>query len=164
MKILFVCLGNICRSPMAEGILKHMVKEEGLANKIFIDSAGTSGYHSGNAPDQRMQETAEKHGIKLTSASRQLSFGDFYDFDYIVAMDGKNYEDIMAECPINHDHKAQIVMMREFDMERGENEIDVPDPYYGGQQGFENVYEMLYRSCYVFLNHIKIKIEAREEM
>jgi protein-tyrosine phosphatase len=164
MKVLFVCLGNICRSPMAEGIFKHMVEQEGLSNKILTDSAGTSRYHTGSLPDSRMREVALNNGIKLTHKARQLSFADFYDFHYIIAMDSSNYEDIMAERPINEDHKAQILMMREFDMERGEHEMDVPDPYYGGQQGFENLYKMLHRSCHVLLNHVKLKVAEREEL
>lgn len=164
MKVLFVCLGNICRSPMAEGIFKRMVDQEGLSNKVFTDSAGTSRTHAGSLPDPRMREVAEQHGITLTHKSRQLGFGDFYDFHYIVAMDNENYEDIMAERPIHDDHRAQIVMMREFDLERHENEMDVPDPYYGGQKGFDDLYSMLHRSCHVLLNHIKLKVAEREEL
>jgi protein-tyrosine phosphatase len=164
MKVLFVCLGNICRSPMAEGIFKHMVEEEGLSDKIFTDSAGTSRYHIGKPPDSRMREVAEQHGITLNHKARQLSFGDFYDFHYIIAMDSENYENIMAERPIHDDHRAQIIMMREFDMERNEDEMDVPDPYYGGQKGFEDVYNMLKRSCFMLLNHVKLKIAEREEL
>lgn len=149
---------------MAEGILQHLIAQEGLEDKISVESAGTSGYHIGRLPDERMRAVAEKHGITLTSKARQLSFGDFYDFDYIIAMDRSNLSDIMAESPLNNDHKAQIILMREFDMESTENDIDVPDPYYGGNQGFENVYKMLYRSSVVFLNHVKLKVEERESL
>lgn len=159
MKVLFVCLGNICRSPMAEGVFRHMVENEGLNDKITIDSAGTSRYHTGSLPDARMRQVAQQHGIELTHKARQLSFGDFYDFHYIVAMDSNNYEDILSEKPVNDDHRAKIVMMRSYDP--AAESIDVPDPYYGGPEGFENVYQMLHRSCHNLLQEVKEELAAR---
>lgn len=159
MKVLFVCLGNICRSPMAEGVFLDLVKKEGLEGKVIADSAGTSRYHAGSLPDARMRQVARQKGIELTHKARQLSFGDFYDFHYIVAMDESNYADIISEKPVNDDHRAKIVMMREFDPIPDSN--NVPDPYYGGPEGFENVYSILHRSCDVFLQHLKAEIAMR---
>lgn len=156
MKVLFVCLGNICRSPMAEGILRSLAEQDGLGETIIIDSAGTSRYHSGSLPDVRMREVARKNGIELTHKSRGLSFADFYDFDYIIAMDKSNYEDILAEKPVNDDHRAKILMMREFDPEPGD--MNVPDPYHGGNDGFNKVYDMLHRSCKHLLVHLRVQI------
>ncbi len=144
---------------MAEGIFKQLVEKEGLLNKITIDSAGTSRYHSGSLPDERMRAVAKKHGIELTHKARQLTFGDFYDFHYIVAMDRANLEDIISEKPVNDDHRAKIVMMRQYDPQA--EELDVPDPYYGGHEGFENVYQMLQRSCQNLLHEVKEELAIR---
>lgn len=144
---------------MAEGVFLDLVKKEGLEGKIIADSAGTSRYHAGSLPDSRMRQVARQKGIELTHKSRQLTFGDFYDFHYIVAMDESNYTDIISEKPVNDDHRAKIVMMREFDPIPDSN--DVPDPYYGGAEGFENVYSILHRSCKVFLQHVKAEIAMR---
>lgn len=159
MKILFVCLGNICRSPMAEGVFKQLVEKEGLADKITIDSAGTSRYHIGSLPDERMRQVALNYGIQLTHKARQLSFGDFYDFHYIVAMDRANLKDIISEKPVNDDHRAKIALMRQYDPQA--DELDVPDPYYGGVEGFENVYQMLHRSCQNLLSEVKEELASR---
>jgi protein-tyrosine phosphatase len=160
MKVLFVCLGNICRSPMAEGVFKHLLEKEGLTDKVFVDSAGTSRYHLGCLPDERMRGVARGKGITLDHKARQLSFGDFYDFHYIVAMDRSNFADIVSEKPVNDDHRAKIVLMRDFDP-IPENK-DVPDPYYGGSEGFINVYNILHRSCTEFLRHIKVEMILRD--
>lgn len=144
---------------MAEGVFKQLTEKEGIAHKITVDSAGTSRYHIGSLPDERMRKVAQNHGIHLTHKARQLSFGDFYDFHYIVAMDSRNLEDIISEKPVNDDHRAKIVMMREYDPQA--DEMDVPDPYYGGVDGFENVYQMLHRSCQNLLDEVKVELEAR---
>ncbi len=144
---------------MAEGVFMQLVEKEGLANKITTDSAGTSRYHIGSLPDERMRQVAKNYGIELTHKARQLSFGDFYDFHYIVAMDSQNLEDIISEKPVNDDHRAKIVLMRQYDPQA--NELDVPDPYYGGVEGFENVYQMLHRSCQNLLSEVKEELAAR---
>jgi protein-tyrosine phosphatase len=144
---------------MAEGVFMDLVKKEGLAGKIEADSAGTSRYHSGALPDARMREVAKSKGITLNHKARQLSFGDFYDFHYIVAMDMQNYADILAEKPVNDDHRAKILLMRDFDPIP--NDKNVPDPYYGGHDGFVDVYNILHRSCQSFLTHIKAEIAMR---
>lgn len=154
IKVLFVCLGNICRSPMAEGIFLHLVKEAGLQDQIAVDSCGTSGWHTGELPDRRMRETAHAHGIALPSRARQLRESDFVEFDYILPMDQHNYRQVMAMRQRVPHAKAQVYMMRYFD-ELVSADEDVPDPYYGGQQGFEQVYRMLRRCCERLLAHIR---------
>ena len=143
-KILFVCLGNICRSPMAEGMMKHLVKEQNL-NNFHIDSAGTAAYHVGNLPDSRMRATANMHGITLNSKARQFITADYDKFDYIFVMDSSNYENVIDLARTKED-KTKVLLMRDFDEDLYKGQ-DVPDPYYGGDAGFENVYQILFRSC-----------------
>ena len=144
MNILFVCLGNICRSPSAEGIFKTIVNNSDLKNDVYIDSAGTSAYHVGEKADKRMRGFAEKRGYNLTSLSRKLNQNDFSKFDYIVAMDGSNYRDILNMDKLGK-YKTKVKMMTDFSsVFFGE---DVPDPYYGGDDGFNRVIDILEESC-----------------
>jgi protein-tyrosine phosphatase len=158
VKVLFVCLGNICRSPMAEGIFQHLVEERGLQSKISCDSAGTSGFHAGEQADERMFSTAEAHHISLTHLSRKLVMDDYAAFNYIISMDDPNLDIILAlqkkatQAGIHATPK--ILMMRSFDPEAGED-TDVPDPYYGGMNGFEEVYEILVRANENFLDFLE---------
>lgn len=152
INVLFVCLGNICRSPMAEGAFRYWVDEAELNDRFGIDSAGTSGWHEGEKADRRMRSTAESHGITLTSRSRQIRPEDFHEFHYILPMDRSNERDIQREMGFITNPTAKILMMREFDNER--DMIDVPDPYYGGDQGFEDVYQMMMRSTRNFLDFL----------
>ena len=147
MKVLFVCLGNICRSPIGEGIFKSVVNNE----DAFVDSAGTSAYHVGESPDRRSIEVAKKHGIDISlQKSRKLTTDDFHSFDYIFAMDKSNLKNIKSIQPI--DSNCHVYLLREFDtIGKGE---DVPDPYYGGDSGFEDCFSMIKRSCENFLNTI----------
>lgn len=154
LKVVFVCLGNICRSPMAEGIFQHLVKEAGLKDRFEIDSAGTSGYHDGELADPRMRHTAERHGMKLTSRSRKFIREDFERFDYIIAMDRSNHRDIEA-LRDGSEGDGVVHLMRDFDPEP--DSLDVPDPYYGGEDGFEKVYRILRRSCETFLSKLTEK-------
>jgi protein-tyrosine phosphatase len=150
--VLFVCLGNICRSPMAEGLFIHLVKEAGLSDKVQIDSAGTGNWHVGARADTRMRETAAKHGIELPSRARQVTLADFDRFDYILPMDQSNLSDLRELQLRAPQARAQVIKMRHFDPEAPE--ADVPDPYYDGQRGFEEVYDMLNRACAKLLAHI----------
>lgn len=133
-----VCLGNICRSPMAEGILQHAAYQRGIT--LEIDSAGTSAYHVGDAPDPRGQATLLQHGVDISGQhSRQIRTSDFTEFDLILAADASNFQDLKAAAPLNQTARIEFMLDADFpDENRG-----VPDPYYGGQNGFEEVYELL---------------------
>jgi protein-tyrosine phosphatase len=152
IKILFVCLGNICRSPLAEGVFAHYIDQKGLNNEILCDSAGTAGYHIGACPDSRSIKTAQSYGIELKHLGRRLSVRDFDNFDYILAMDNNNYQDIMALKNRNNPNgKAKVFMFRDFDPAGKGN---VPDPYYGSIRDFEEVYEMCERTSENLLEYI----------
>lgn len=153
VRVLFVCLGNICRSPMAEGLFLHYIKAEGLQDQIRVDSAGTGGWHVGERPDARMQETAKRHNIPLPSRARKAKQSDFAEYDYILAMDESNLEDLNRLADGSPNVKAQLFKMRYFDDDAPDT--DVPDPYWGGDQGFEYVYQMLDRSTQKLLAHIR---------
>lgn len=150
IKVLFVCLGNICRSPLAEAILKHKIKERGLEARIEADSCGTSNYHIGDTPDPRTLANASKNGVRIDHCGRQLTVNDLEDFDYILAMDSSNFANIQRLLK-DEKHKPKIQMMRDYDP-KGKG--DVPDPYYGGEKNFQEVFEILDRSMDVFLDKI----------
>lgn len=150
IKILFVCLGNICRSPLAEAIFQKMIIKNGLEKHLSTDSAGTSTYHIGDDPDPRSVDVATKHGVPIAHKGRQVACSDKKDFQYIMAMDQSNYRNIISMLG---EKPEGLYIMRDFDdVDTG---ADVPDPYYGGRDGFENVYQMLERSCENLLNHIR---------
>jgi protein-tyrosine phosphatase len=143
MRILFVCLGNICRSPTAEGVMRHRVRAEGLEDRIEIDSAGTGGWHVGAAPDERATEAAKRREIVLEGAARKFTPDDFERFDLILAMDESNRRELLAQAP-DYEARAKVRMLREFDPgSDGSPDLDVPDPYYGGPQGFEHVLDLV---------------------
>lgn len=150
VKVLFVCLGNICRSPLAEGVFKKKVEEKELADRFFIDSCGTSNYHIGEQPDRRTVKNALANGVRLNHQGRQFTVQDYNDFDYIVAMDSSNLRNIEMLRPKGNDR--QIKLMRSFD-EAGLNK-DVPDPYYGGERGFQEVFDIIDRSAQGLLDFI----------
>lgn len=157
-KVLFVCTGNICRSPTAEGIMKNLVKEAGLADKIYTDSAGTSSWHSGDCPDIRSIACAENHGLDLRDLrSRPVSAEDFAEFDLILGMDNSNIYNLETKRPHGDDRylKAKVKKLLEYAPEYG---TDVPDPYY--HNGFEKVFEMIEKSCERLLEEIKQKLSV----
>jgi len=152
MKLLFVCLGNICRSPSAEAVMNMLIEENGLQDQIVCDSAGTYGGHAGELADRRMRKHATKRGINLTSRSRQIRPSDLNEFDYIIAMDSSNYNNILRLVT----DKAQvrkIVKMTDYCSRFDYNEV--PDPYYGGSKGFELVLDLLEDACQGFLDKLK---------
>ena len=152
-KLLFVCLGNICRSPSAENIMNHLIEQAGLSEQILCDSAGTSSYHVGSPPDRRMSAAAAtKLGIKLRGRSRQFQKSDFQDFDLILAMDQENYENILAlDQTKQYQHKVRL--MCEFCSRHTLKEV--PDPYYGGQEGFNRVIDLLIDACEGLLTKVR---------
>jgi len=141
-KILFVCLGNICRSPAAEGIFKQKIKDRDLEKLFVVDSAGTGGWHVGNLADPRMRETALSRGIELTSRSRKIEESDLYEFDHILVMDNDNLASVKSllkdhKNPVNSKIKLILSYSKNSQLE------EVPDPYYGGQNGFDKVIDLL---------------------
>jgi protein-tyrosine phosphatase len=162
IRVLFVCLGNICRSPMAEGLFLDLASKAELSDAFHIDSAGTSNYHEGELPDRRMRETARKHGIDLTSRARPLRKRDFREYDYIAAMDRSVLRAILAMKEDDPDCCANIFLMRDYDPEADSQ--DVPDPYFGGPEGFEDVYHILLRSNTALLKKImENSLEFRDQ-
>jgi len=152
-ELLFVCLGNICRSPLAEGVFLHLVQEAGLASSFDADSAGTGGWHAGESPDPRSIEVARRHGIELRGPARKVRREDFDRFALILAMDRENHGDLRRLRPAAAT-RGEIALLREFDPEAGAD-LDVPDPYYGGLSGFDRVFEMVHRACTGLLLHLE---------
>jgi protein-tyrosine phosphatase len=146
VRILFVCMGNICRSPTAEGVMRHLLAERGLEDEIEVQSAGTGGWHAGSPPDARSTRAAAARGITLEGAARQVTRADFEDFDLLVAMDRDNLADLRAIAPPGTEHKIRLLL--------GEGR-DVPDPYYGGPHGFENVLDLVETACERLLDELR---------
>lgn len=151
-RVLFVCMGNICRSPAGEGVLKNLVTEGGLQDRVFVDSAGTIGYHVGEPADYRMSQSARKRGISLTSLSRKFMRSDLDDFDLILAMDKDNYREIRRM--VSNDRQLEKVKMFCHYCQIHPDD-EVPDPYYGGARGFEHVLDLLEDGCIQILEEIK---------
>lgn len=152
VKVLFVCLGNICRSPTAEGVFRKHVLEAGLEDRIHVDSAGTHAYHVGEPPDQRAQETAARRGIDLsTLRGRRATQADLDEFDYVLAMDTENFHNLHAIA--EEHHKPRIQLFLEFAPELEDSEV--PDPYYGGPSGFDRVIDMIDEAAAGLLQEIR---------
>ena len=143
-KLLFVCLGNICRSPSAENIMNHLIEQTGLEGQIICDSAGTGGYHIGATPDRRMAAAAKRRSIILKGQARQFQKADFVEFDLILAMDRDNYQDILSLDPAGK-YQDKVKLMCDFATAHREQEV--PDPYYGGTEGFNQVIDLLLDAC-----------------
>ena len=152
VRVLFVCLGNICRSPTAEGVFRDLIEREGLADKITIDSAGTAAYHVGSPPDSRAQSEAKRRGIDISGLrGRQARPGDFKQFDYLLAMDDENHRNLMAICPLDDEDRLHMFLDFASNVDRRE----VPDPYYDGN--FDAVYDMIEDAAKGLLADIRAK-------
>ena len=151
VKVLFLCMGNICRSPAAHGVMESMVARSGLAGRILVDSAGTLDYHEGELPDQRMREVAARRGYDLTHRSRPLTARDFHDFDHIVAMDRQNLADLEEYRP-HGKSRAEVTLLMSHCSDAPVEEV--PDPYMGGRAGFEQVLDLAEQGCRALLDAI----------
>lgn len=152
VSVLFVCMGNICRSPTAQGVFEYLVKNEGLTGHIQIDSAGTHAYHVGEGPDSRAMEAAKRRGIDLSAQrARRVAEVDFEHFDLVLAMDQDNYHDLLAVCPAHQSEKLRLFL--DFAPEAGTREV--PDPYYGGGTGFERVLDLVEQAARGLLAEIR---------
>lgn len=158
--VLFVCLGNICRSPLAEGVFRYLVRRAGLTDRFHIASAGTSDYHTGESPDRRTAEVARRRGVVLDHAAVQMTSKDLDRFDYVLAMDRQNLSRIQRLAG-GRRHRARLELLRTFDDTAGDR-LEVPDPYFGGPRGFEEVHDMIERACAGLLAHIRQSSLAAE--
>jgi protein-tyrosine phosphatase len=142
-RLLFVCMGNICRSPTAEAVMRHLVGERGLTDDFELDSAGTGAWHAGSPPDRRATAAALGRGIALTGSARQVHVDDFAQFDFLIAMDEDNLDGLRDLAPPGSLHKLRML-----------TDVDVPDPYYGGPNGFETVFDIVERGCTELLDEL----------
>ena len=155
MRILFVCLGNICRSPTAEGVMRSLVAEAGMEDDIVLDSAGTGSWHVGSPPDARAAAAALARGVTLGGSARQVTSADFEDFDLLLAMDAANRGELLRAAP-GEEQRGRVRMLREFDPAAvAAGDLDVPDPYYGGEGGFDEVFELVRAACAGLLEEIR---------
>ncbi|HTW43127.1 MAG TPA: low molecular weight protein-tyrosine-phosphatase [Solirubrobacteraceae bacterium] len=155
VRLLFVCLGNICRSPTAEGVMRDLLDHDELGAHVEVDSAGTGAWHVGSAPDARAGAAAASRGVTLAGAARQVTPADFEQFDLLLAMDKANLRDLRALAR-DEQQRAKVRLLREFDpASLGERDLDVPDPYYGGEDGFGEVYDLVRAACLGLLEEIR---------
>jgi protein-tyrosine phosphatase len=153
LKLCFVCLGNICRSPIAEGVMRHLLKEAGLADVVEVDSAGTAGYHSGEPPDSRARAAGRRSGIEVGGRARQFKRADFERFDYVLALDRSNFDDLRELAP-SVAARAKIHLLRSFD-ESSPGGASVPDPYYGDDEDFDEVVRICLAACTPLLDRLR---------
>jgi protein-tyrosine phosphatase len=154
VRLLFVCMGNICRSPTAEGVMRGLLREQDLEDRVEVDSAGTGDWHVGSPPDARATAAARSRGITLAGAARVIARSDFEDFDLILAADRRNLRQLRAVAP--PDARSRIHLLREFDpASDGAPDLDVPDPYYGGDEGFEHVLDLVEAACRGLLDALR---------
>ena len=153
MHILFVCMGNICRSPTAEGVMRRLLDDAGLGDRVDVESAGTGGWHVGEPPDERATLAARRRGITLSGAAQQVTPDDFRRFDLLIALDRANLRELLALAP-DEEASDKVRLLREFDP-AANGDLDVPDPYYGGDRGFETVLDMVEASCRGLIDELR---------
>jgi low molecular weight protein-tyrosine phosphatase len=155
MRILFVCMGNICRSPTAEGVMRGLLRAAGLERVVAIDSAGTGGWHAGDPPDSRAVAAARSRDIVVDGAARQVTDEDFERYDLLLVMDRENERDLLARAP-DPQSRAKVRLLREFDPAAvAAGDLDVPDPYYGGPHGFDRVLDLVEAACRGLLDEVR---------
>jgi protein-tyrosine phosphatase len=155
VRLLFVCMGNICRSPTAEAVMRSLVEREGLDGAIEIDSAGTGSWHVGDPPDRRSTAAAKARGITMVGAARQVTVADFDAYDLLLAADGQNVAALRALAP-DEETAAKVVLLREYDeAAAAAGDLDVPDPYYGGTDGFDHVLDLVDAACRGLLDRLR---------
>jgi len=159
-RLCFVCLGNICRSPTAEAVMRHLVAQAGLDDRIEIESAGTGDWHVGEPRDRRSRQVGERRGIPLAGRARQFVPSDFARFDHVLAMDGKNLADLRAMAP-DEAARQKIRLLRSYDP-ASPAEADVPDPYYGGADGFDHVFDVCQAACAGLLDAVRGELDGGE--
>jgi protein-tyrosine phosphatase len=153
LKLCFVCLGNICRSPIGEGVMRQVLSQAGLDRAVEVDSAGTAGYHSGELPDARARAAGKRFGVEVGGRARQFKRGDFERFDYVLAMDRSNFEDLRELAPSDA-AKAKVFLLRSFD-EASPRGASVPDPYYGDDEDFDDVVRICLAACTPLLEELR---------
>lgn len=157
-RVCFVCLGNICRSPTAEGVFRHLLSERGKTRAFAVESAGTAAYHVGESPDRRSTATAARRGITLEGAAARFDAEDFDRFDWVIAMDRSNRSDLIDRAP-TPEAADKVALLRRWDPDNGgDAELDVPDPYYGGASGFDDVLDICLRSCAAMLDELEADV------
>jgi low molecular weight protein-tyrosine phosphatase len=155
VRVLFVCLGNICRSPMAEGVFRKLVQDAGYAEYVEIDSAGTHAYHIGEAPDRRAQAAAARHGVDIGGLrGRRATQADFVRFDYVLAMDEENHAHLRALCPVGQEHKLHLFL--EYAVNATERAV--PDPFFGGESGFDRVLDLIEDAAEGLLDDVRARL------
>ena len=155
VRVCFVCLGNICRSPTAEGVMRELVEAQDLTDRLVVDSAGTAAYHVGERADHRSRQAAKIRGVALESRARQFVDDDFEKFDFVLAMDAENLANLRA-LPGAADFTGQLSLLRDFDP-AAPSGADVPDPYYGGDAGFEHVLDLCEAACRGLIEHLRVE-------
>ena len=157
IRVLFVCLGNICRSPTAHGVMLSLLKEEGLDDRVEVDSAGTASWHIGRAPDPRSQHAAQRRGVDISGLkARQVNDRDFHEYDYLLAMDASNLKDLKAMHRVCGGTPPKL-FLREFG--HGYTDQEVPDPYYGGESGFQHVLNLVEDACAGLITDIRARLD-----